>query len=97
MVAQFDDKGKIFTSIVSKLPVKVTLQSLTNQIKGEIHVRRDGRLKDELDSTTKFIAVTNASVFSPDGTKLLYKSRFVTVNIGQIIWVFPDTELLSDE
>ena len=97
MVTQFDEKGKIFTSIVSKQPVKVTIQTLTNQVHGEIHVRRDGRLKDELDSGAKFVAVTNANIFDADGSTLLTRSRFVTINSDQIIWVFPDTELITDE
>lgn len=97
MVTQFDEKGKIFTTIVSKKPVKVLIQLPTNQVQGEIHVRRDGRLKDELDSANKYIAVTNATIFTQDGTKTLSQCKFLSVNNSQIIWIIPDTEIIGEE
>jgi hypothetical protein len=97
MVTQFDEKGKIFTTIVSKSPVSVLIQLPTNQVRGEIHVRRDGRLKDELDSASKYIAVTNATILSLDGSKVIKKCKFLSVNNGQIMWVIPETEIISEE
>ncbi len=97
MVTQFDEKGKIFTTIVSKSPVKVVIQLPTNQVKGEVHVKRDGRLKDELDSSAKYIAVTNASIYSLDGSKLLKQCKFLSVNNSQIIWIIPETEIIAEE
>jgi hypothetical protein len=97
MVTQFDEKGKMFTSVVSKMPIKVLIQLPTNQIRGEVHVRRDGRLKDELDSTAKYIAVTNARIFTVDGSTLLLECRFISINNSQIIWIIPDAELLLNE
>lgn len=97
MVTQFDEKGKIFTTIVSKLPVKVLIQLATNQIKGEIHVRRDGRLKDELDAAVKYIAVTNATIFNLDGSVELEHAKFLSINNSQIIWIVPEEELVEEE
>ena len=97
MVTQFDEKGKIFTTIISKLPVKVVIQLPTNQVQGEIHVRRDGRLKDELDSANKYIAVTNATILTQDGSKVLTQCKFLSVNNNQIIWIIPEDEILTDE
>ena len=97
MVTQFDEKGKIFTTIVSKLPIKVLIQLPTNQVQGEIHVRRDGRLKDELDSANKYIAITNATILSQDGSKTLSQCKFLSVNNSQIIWIIPETEFITDE
>ncbi len=97
MVTQFDEKGKIFTTIVSKLPVKVLIQLSTNQVKGEIHVRRDGRLKDELDSATKYIAVTNATILSVDGSQVITNTKFLSVSNSQIIWIIPETEMVAEE
>jgi hypothetical protein len=97
MVTQFDEKGKIFTTIVSKLPVKVLIQLPTNQVQGEIHVRRDGRLKDELDSATKYIAITNATILSLDGSQILKQCKFLSVNNSQIIWIIPDAEIIAEE
>ena len=97
MVTQFDEKGKIFTTIVSKSPVKVLIQLPTNQIQGEIHVRKDGRLKDQLDSANKYIAVTNAIILSQDGSKEITQTKFLSINNSQIIWIIPYTEMLSEE
>lgn len=97
MVTQFDEKGKIFTTIISKSPVKVLIQLPTNQIKGEIHVRRDGRLKDELDGATKYIAVTNATIFSQDGSNMITQCKFLSINNSQIIWIIPEGEIIGDE
>ncbi len=97
MVTQFDEKGKIFTTVISKVPVKVLIQLSTNQVKGEIHVRRDGRLKDELDSANKYVAVTNATIISQDGAKELTQCNFLSINSSQIIWIIPEEELLSEE
>ncbi len=97
MVTQFDEKGKIFTTIVSKLPVKVLIQLPTNQVQGEIHVRKDGRLKDELDSANKYIAVTNATILSSDGAKVLKQCKFLSVNNSQIVWIIPEIEIINEE
>jgi hypothetical protein len=97
MVTQFDEKGKIFTTIVAKIPIKVLIQLPTNQVKGEIHVRRDGRLKDELDSAAKYIAVTNATIFSKDGSQVITNTKFLSVNNSQIIWIIPETDLIAEE
>lgn len=97
MVTQFDEKGKIFTTIVSKVPVKVLIQLPTNQVQGEIHVRRDGRLKDELDSANKYIAVTNATILSLDGSRVISQCKFLSVNNNQIIWILPTTEIIPEE
>ena len=97
MVTQFDEKGKIFTTIVSKSRVKVLFQLPTNLIQGEIHVRKDGRLKDELDSANKYIAVTNAVILSQDGSKEITHTKFLSINNSQIIWIIPYTEMLTEE
>jgi len=50
MVIGFEDeKGKIFTEVVTKLPVPIMMQTTTHRVLGNIHVRPDQRLKDELD------------------------------------------------
>jgi len=97
MVTQFDEKGKIFTTVISKKPVKVLMQLPTNQIQGEIHVRKDGRLKDEIDSANRYIAVTNASIHSQDGSKLIKQCKFLSVNNSQIIWILPEAEIVGEE
>jgi hypothetical protein len=88
MTLEFDEKGKIFTDIVSKVEVPAIVQTTQHLIRGNIHVRRDERLKDELDRDELFLAVTNASVIGPDG-QTLHQARFMAVRRAQIVWVMP--------
>jgi len=92
MFANFEEKGKIFTQVVTKKPVNVTIQTSTHLIRGKVHIRPEDRVKDELNRKDMFIAVTDATVFSTDG-QALYHSGFLSVNTGQIIWLIPDEEV----
>ena len=92
MPTQFDEKGKIFTNVIAKKPVMVTIQTLTHKIHGEIYVRPNERIKDELDRSEQFVAVTNAVVFGPQGEEL-YTSDFLTLNLSHIVWLIPDDEV----
>jgi hypothetical protein len=94
MTIEYDDNGKFFTDIVSKAPVSVMIQTITHRIHGNIHVARDLRLKDELDLPEKFIAITDAIIYSPDD-RVLYQTGFMAVQRGEIIWVMPDSEIID--
>jgi hypothetical protein len=91
MTIEFDDKGKYFTDIISKKAVPAVIQTATHRIEGAIHVRLDGRIKDELDRTDMFLAVTDAKVFGPDGS-VLYQSDFITISRAHIVWVIPSDD-----
>jgi hypothetical protein len=88
MSLEFNEKGKYFTDIISKSAVPAIIQTTMHRIEGFIHIRLDGRLKDELDRNESFLAVTNARVFNADGT-LLFETDFLSVSRLQIIWVIP--------
>jgi hypothetical protein len=92
MTIEFDDKGKFFTDIITKVTVPAIIQTATQRIHGNIHVRGDQRLKDELDANEKFLAVTDATVYSFDG-QVLYQCKFVSIQRAQIVWVIPESEL----
>ena len=89
MTFEYDEKGKIFTDIVSKAAIPATIQTTTHLIRGPLHVRRDQRIKDELDLNEKFIAVTDVSVLGPDG-QTLFQAPFLAVRRSHIIWVLPE-------
>ena len=89
MTFEYDEKGKIFTEVISKRPVYATIQTTSHLMRGHIHVRRDQRIKDELDLDERFIAVTEVDVMAPDG-HILFQASFLAVNRDQIIWVLPD-------
>ncbi len=92
MTIEFDDKGKIFTDIVSKVAIPAMVQTTEHLIRGNVHVRRDERLKDELDRDELFLAMTDASVIGANG-QALYQTRFLAVRRAQIIWVMPAHEV----
>lgn len=92
MVTQYDEKGKIFTQVITKKPVPVIIQTATHRIRGTVHVRPDERVIDELNNSSNFIAVTEARVMG-DNEEQLYGCEFLTLNKEQIIWIIPDEEV----
>jgi hypothetical protein len=98
MSIEFNEKGKYFTDIVSKVAVPAIIQTTTHRIEGSIHVRLDGRVKDELDRGEPFLAVTNAKILGTDGA-ILFQTDFMTVARTQIVWVIPsdDTAYAGDK
>lgn len=97
MFTSFEEKGKIFTHVVTKEPVDVVIQTPSNCIFGRVHVRPEDRLKDELDRTTNFLAVTQAKIYDREAKNLLFESNFVAVNINNVEWVLPQTELRENK
>jgi hypothetical protein len=99
MTIQFDEKGKIYTKIISKYSVYSTIQTTTHRIEGNIYVKRGERLIDELISSGQFIAVTDAKIIGTQG-EILFTADFLSLNADQIIWIIPDEEFeaeLADE
>ncbi len=92
MTIEFDDNGKFFTNYISKDPLPVIIQTKIHRIHGNIHIRPDQRLKDQLDETEKFVAVTDAFIYSVDG-QVLYQTRFLALRCDEIIWVVPQKEI----
>ena len=89
MSFDYDDKGKIFTDVVSKIAVYATIQTTMHMLRGRIHVRRDQRMIDELDIKDNFIAITDVTVVGPDG-QTLFQAPFLAVNRSHIVWVMPE-------
>jgi hypothetical protein len=93
----FEEKGKIYTQVVTKSPIKAIIQTTTNRISGNIHVRPDDRLKDALDTADNFLAVTDASVQDKDGKEIILRANFMAINLSQIVWVVPEEEIITGE
>jgi hypothetical protein len=96
MTIEYDEKGKIFTEVVSKVPIQATIQTTTHLMRGRLHVRRDQRIKDELDASENFLAVTDVSVLGPDG-QTIFQAPFLAVRRSHIIWVIPEQEKIEEQ
>jgi hypothetical protein len=88
MSIEYDEKGKYYTNVISKIAVSSILQTTTHLIRGLVHIRQGERLKDELENEERYVAVTNASVYDANG-KVAYSSPFMAVHKSQIVWIMP--------
>ncbi len=88
---RYDEKGKYFTNFVSKTAVQAIIQTAHYRIRGEIHVRKGERVKDELDRPEQFLAVTNAVVYD-EKDNLLFERKFLSLNRDHIVWVIPEQD-----
>ena len=91
MAFEFDEKGKIFTDVVTKISIEALIQTTTHLIRGMIHVPQGERVKNELDRDELFLAVTDAHVLGPDG-KALHQAAFLAVRRTQIVWIIPQPD-----
>ena len=91
MSIEFDDKGKFYTNVISKITVSALLQTRTHLIRGSVHVRQGDRLKDELENEEAYIAVTDASIYDANGA-VAYNTPFLAVQKSQIVWIMPVDE-----
>lgn len=88
MSTHYDEKGKFYTEIISKKNVPVSIQTLHNRIEGIVHIRRGERLKDELNISEVFLAVTDAVIYDNDNNEL-HRIDFLALNRNNIMWIFP--------
>ena len=96
MTIEYDEKGKFYTDVISKVPVPVTMQTTNQMIKGFVHVRHGERIKDELDRDELFLAVTKASLMDSN-SKVIFEAPFIAVRREQIVWIMPDEEAVRRE
>jgi hypothetical protein len=91
MTTEYDEKGKFYTNVVSKVAVPSIIQTTTHLIRGFVHVRQGDRYKDELETNEQYTAITDASIYDADG-KVLFTSPFLAIQRGQIVWIMPANE-----
>ena len=92
MTINYDEKGKYYTDIISKVAVQARIQTTSHFIEGEIHIRNDFRLKDELDRDEPFLAVTNTHIFNADHD-LLFRTQFIALRRDQVIWITTEDDI----
>jgi hypothetical protein len=88
MVTQFDEKGKIFTQVIAKQPIHVTIQTVTQLVQGLIHIRPGMRIKDELNTQDIFLAVTDAVILD-NANQEKFRTNFLIINVDHIVWIMP--------
>ncbi|GAP15115.1 hypothetical protein LARV_02896 [Longilinea arvoryzae] len=87
-----EQRTKIFSNVIFKRPINVVIQTTDHKICGNVHVRPDDRLRDELNMSEPFLAVTDATIFDQN-EQVLYKTKFIAVNVAHIIWLLPQDEI----
>ncbi|MBI5304283.1 MAG: hypothetical protein HY868_19275 [Chloroflexi bacterium] len=90
MPLEVDDKGKYFTERISKRGLLVTLSIRGTRAQGTMYLSRDNRLKDEWNNAERFVALTDAKIWSADGARLIRETGLLIVNKDQVDWICPD-------
>ncbi len=88
MTIEYDEKGKFYTDVVTKVAVPAILQTTDHLIRGLVHVRQGERLKDELESEGHFLAVTSAVIYDREG-QAVFRGQFLAVQRQHIVWIMP--------
>jgi hypothetical protein len=90
MTVQSGNRERGFRPLISTLQFPVIIQTQHNRIHGNLHTRESERIKDALNSTDNFIALTQVRILDIHGTIELRKSDFMAINRSHIIWVIED-------
>jgi uncharacterized protein DUF6812 len=95
---RLDEKGKYYTTRVSKRATQVQVLAQGLLISGIMHLMRDNRAKDELNNGERFIAITQAQVREVSSNAILSQSETLILNKDQIVWLIPheDTHESND-
>lgn len=96
MLGQFEEKGKIYTPVISKEPIYVLIITTAFHIQGKVYVRHGERLKDQIDLNERYLAVTDATVCDLT-EKMLFTVNFLAVNHTNIICIAPMEEIIHPE
>lgn len=90
MDLRVDEKGKFYTSRVAKDTLIAFIRLHDNIVVGNIYVRPEQRLKDNLnDDSSRFLPITDARVYDSGGNELLYRSSLLLVAYDHIITLSP--------
>ncbi|MFQ5615152.1 MAG: hypothetical protein ACE5GO_01645 [Anaerolineales bacterium] len=97
MTIRFNEKGKFFTDVVTKIALPVIIQTTNYRIHGSIHIHQNIRIKDMLNRVDEdFIAVTDANVVDSHG-HTFYQTYFIAISRKHIVWIIPSEEIKTDE
>ncbi|MEW6482966.1 MAG: hypothetical protein AB1297_01910 [bacterium] len=75
---------------IDKAKKDVIIFTLHHRLEGTMHTYMGARILDELNAGAKtFIALTNVSVFLPQGTTPIYHIDFIALNKNHIVHLLP--------
>jgi hypothetical protein len=87
---RIDENGKFFTTHVNKMPQIVVIHTSDHLLIGTIHIPHNHRVIDALNTMSEpFLAITDAQVYTKDGTQLIYTSELLVCAYRQIIMLSP--------
>lgn len=90
MPQEINERGKHFTDVIRKKPLRVNIRTINGRIDGSLHIRPGNRLLDELnEGDAPFLAVTDVKVLDNGATKQL---PFLALRKGTIEWIGPIEE-----
>jgi hypothetical protein len=83
---------KTTPDVFPKISIPATIQTMTQQIRGNIYVREWERVKHMMDNLQeKFLAITDVEVFNLKG-ELVHRCKFIALNKESIVWLEPYEE-----
>ena len=78
--------------VIPKMTIRAMIQTITQRVQGNIHIREWERVKDWINNTEeRFLAVTDAVVVNYKG-EILHQCSFMIININHIVWMNPDDD-----
>ena len=81
-----------FSDKIQKVTSKAVIQTVSDVIIGDLHLRPRLRLIDELITGEQYLAVTNAVVYDKTG-KVRFSTRFLAINREHVVLVIPWDEM----
>lgn len=90
MDLRIDQKGKYYTPRIAKNALVAYVRANDHVIVGQLYVRPERRLKDELnDDQSRFLPITDAAVYDPSGQTLIFRTGFLLVAYEHIALITP--------
>lgn len=88
---RLDEKGKLYTEHVRKTRVEVAIVTTQGDVHGYVHVMRDQRVRDLLNNSEQFLAVTDATLHGY-GRLDSQQTDFIAINKQHIVSLTPIDE-----
>jgi Family of unknown function (DUF6812) len=95
MVTRYNEKGKFFTDFVTKEAIPVLVQTPLHRLRGSFYVQPEERLKDALNRSGPFLALTDVTVYDLS-QELQYRTGFLALNKDLVQWVLPVEDLIDE-